>query len=76
MSIIYTPMPLELVLEGIDKEGPQYQEIEVAGTKLMVEQTGMAHGRIIRLLSTNPADYLRPEYQPGTELQFVPYLTD
>ncbi len=74
MTILYTPMPLELVLEGIDKAGPQYQEIEVAGAKLMVEQTGIAQGRVIRLLSTNPQDYLTAQYQPGTEIRFRPYF--
>jgi hypothetical protein len=65
-------MPLELVLEGIEKDGPQYQEIEVAGAKMLVEQTGIAQGRVVRLLSTDPGDYLLAQYQPGTEIRFVP----
>lgn len=76
MSIIYTPLPLELVLDGIDKAGPQYQEIEVAGAKLMVEQTGIAQGRVVRLISTDPRDYLQAQYQPGTEIKFVPYFSE
>jgi len=76
MTILYTPLPLELVLDGIDKEGPQYQEIEVAGAKLMVEQTGISQGRVVRLLSTDPRDYLLEQYQPGTEIRFMPYFSD
>lgn len=76
MMILYTPLPLELVLDGIDKEGPQYQEIEVAGAKLMVEQTGIDQGRVVRLLSTNPQDYLQQQYQPGTEIKFVPSFSE
>lgn len=75
MSIIYTPLPIELVLDGIDKEGPPYQEIEVGGAKLLVEQQSMDKCRVVRLISTNPADYLRSEFQPGTELKFVPQFT-
>ncbi|MFZ5639674.1 MAG: YlzJ-like family protein [Bacillota bacterium] len=75
MTILYTTMPLELVLEGIDREGPQYQEVEVAGAKLMLEQTGIAQGRVVRLLSTDPRDYLLAQYQPGTEVRFVPQFS-
>ena len=75
MSIIYTPLPIELVLEGIDKEGPPYQEMEVNGVKLLVEQQSMDKCRVVRLLSTNPADFLKNEYQPGTELKFVPQFS-
>lgn len=72
MSIIYTPLPIELVLEGIDKDGPPYQELEVGGAKLLVEQVNTDTCRVVRLISTNPADYLKEEFQPGTELNFVP----
>ncbi|PKM79905.1 MAG: hypothetical protein CVU89_16135 [Firmicutes bacterium HGW-Firmicutes-14] len=72
MSIIYTPLPIEIVLEGIDKQGPEYQEIEVGGAKLLVEQQNMDSCRVVRLISTDPMDYLRDEFQPGTELKFIP----
>lgn len=75
MSIIYTPLPIELVLEGIDKDGPPLQELEINGVKMLVEQQGMEKCRIVRLLSTDPADYLKSEYMPGTELKFVPQFT-
>lgn len=72
MSIIYTPLPIETVLDGIDKQDLKYQELEVGGAKLLVEQFGVDKCRVVRLISTNPADYLKNEFQPGTELRFVP----
>lgn len=72
MSIIYTPLPIELILEGIEKDGPEYREIEVEGAKLLVEQQSFDQCRVVRLISTDPRDYLKNEYQPGTQLQFVP----
>ncbi|MDT3698924.1 MAG: YlzJ-like family protein [Thermincola sp.] len=72
MSIIYTPVPIEQILDGIEKDGPQYQELEVGGAKLLVEQLNMDKCRVVRLISTNPADYMKNEFQPGTELKFVP----
>jgi len=74
VSIIYTPMPIEMILEGIEKEGPQYQEVEVKGAKLLVEQLNMDKCRVVRLISTNTADYLKNEFQPGTEIRFVPQV--
>jgi len=34
------------------------------------------HARIVRLLSTNPNDYLNPEWQPGKQVGFtIPGMT-
>ncbi len=64
--ILYTPMQLELVLEGFDTiKYPQYEEIEYGGVAMLVEGVDSGKKRIIKLLSTNPNDYLRPELSPG-----------
>lgn len=65
--ILYTPMQLELVLEDFDKtKYPEYQEIKYDGVSMLVENTGDGRKRIVRLLSTNPHDYLRTNLQPGS----------
>lgn len=74
MSIIYTPLPPEVVLEGMDKEYPQCQEISYNGAKLLVEPYGPDKYKIVRLISTNPRDYLRNDLQPGTEINLVPQM--
>lgn len=71
MSFLYTPMPLEAVY-GWENKTPQYQELEMGGAKLLVEPMGMDKCRVVRLISTNPADYLRNEFQPGAEISFTP----
>ncbi|WP_418790158.1 YlzJ-like family protein [Phosphitispora sp. TUW77] len=76
MTVLYTPMPIELVLEGIDRVGSKHQEMEFQGVKLQVEQYDVDKCRIVRLISTNPMDYLKNEFQPGTEIRFVPQFTD
>jgi hypothetical protein len=64
--IIYTPVPLELVLEGFDTtKYPEYKEIEYKGVSMLVEDTGFGKRKIIKLLSTNPFDYLKAELSPG-----------
>lgn len=64
--ILYTPMQLELVLEGFDTtKYPEYKIIEYEGVAMLVEDVDSGKKKIIKLLSTNPYDYLRPELSPG-----------
>ncbi|NLJ34051.1 MAG: hypothetical protein GX349_05615 [Firmicutes bacterium] len=70
--ILYTTMPLETVLQGLEDLHPSYLEMEVAGTRLVIEETGLGQGRIVRLLSTDPQDYLNPALQPGMVISFAP----
>ena len=68
--ILYTPMQLELVLEGFDTtQYPDYKEIQFDGVPMLVEGAGFGQRRIIKLLSTNPYDYLRPEFLPGSIIE-------
>lgn len=76
MSFIYLPLPLEAVYEGWENKTPQYKELDVGGAKLLVEPMGMDRCRVVRLISTNPADYLKNEFQPGAEFQFTPQYTE
>lgn len=70
MSFIY--LPIEAVCEGWESKTPGYRELDIGGAKLLVEPMGMDSCRVVRLISTNPADYLRNEFQPGAELRFTP----
>jgi hypothetical protein len=71
MTVLWTVLPVELVLDGFEK-CPVYEEMELAGAKVQVERLAPQQSRIVRLLSTAPADYLRPELQPGTVLNYEP----
>jgi hypothetical protein len=73
VSVIYTILPLETVVEGMEKVKP-YLEIEVQGVKMQVEQQDSSIYKIVRLLSSDPFDYLKEELQPGALLQFTPQL--
>lgn len=64
--ILYTPMQLELVLDGFDTTiYPEYRDIEYQGVAMVVESAGFGKQKIVKLLSTNPFDYLKPELTPG-----------
>jgi len=58
-------MPLNTVLAGLDSFKPQYKEVRWQNNILLVEPLEMNKAKIIRIISTNPFDYLNPHLQPG-----------
>jgi hypothetical protein len=68
--IIYTSMPLELVYEGYENFNPQYEEIVHNGVSMVIEPSGAYQGKIVRLLSSNPQDFLNPSHSPGSVIHF------
>jgi len=65
-SCLYTPMPLELVLDGWSREsaGP-FVDITIRGVTMRVIPVSPGAGKIERLISAPLECYLRPEFQPG-----------
>ncbi|WP_021167650.1 hypothetical protein SOV_19070 [Sporomusa ovata DSM 2662] len=68
--VLWTIMPMEILLS--QEYQPNYEEIEYAGTKMLVEKTADNEYRIVRILSTDPRDYLRNDIQPGAVLSYEP----
>ena len=67
--ILWTPMQLELVLEGLEEMvSPRCSQVVHQGVPMLVEKTGYGRSRVARLLSTDPGDYLKPELSPGSYL--------
>ncbi|ADL07981.1 YlzJ-like family protein [Thermosediminibacter oceani] len=69
--ILYTAIPLELVLEGMDRKY-EFKEIEIDNVKLLVEPLDIDKGRIISVFSTDPLVYLNPKFYPGNIIKFFP----
>lgn len=70
--ILYTPMQLELVLEGFeDMKQPNVVEVDVDGVPALVQDEGCGKGKLVKLLSTDPRDYINPGLIPGTPVSFV-----
>lgn len=66
--ILYTPMQLELVFDGLDQYNPinSYQHVNVGNAMLITEDDGYGGKKIVRLISTDPKDFLNPQYTPGS----------
>lgn len=67
--ILWTIMPFEAVFPDEDF-APAYEEAEYSGVKMVVEKISPEQCQIVRLISTNPQDYLRRELQPGSILYY------
>ena len=64
-------MPIDLVLDGAEKMS-SFEEIDYGGLKVMVERISPVECRIVRVLSTDPQDFLRSDIQPGQVLTYHP----
>ena len=70
-GILWTAMPLELVTEGLLPEATAPVERMVDGRMVLVTPGADGMGTVERLLSTDPADYLDPRWQPGTRISLA-----
>lgn len=71
--IIYSVMPMEAIMKGMDETEYNFTEAEIDGVKMVVEYVPQTtEARIVRLLSPNPQDYLNPRFMPGQKIYFRP----
>lgn len=75
MTAMWTIAPAEHLFASPD-DVKSYREIEFGGIPILVEDIAENQCKIIRLLSTNPGDYLVNQLQPGTLLKYGVTLTD
>lgn len=69
--ILYTPLPIEQVMEGHDHPMSPPVEMTIEGKQVLIEPLSADRGRIIRLLSTDPADFLETRFLPGSPVVFT-----
>ena len=70
MMVYWTPLDLEKVFDGWDTMQDNVLETEYDGLLLQVEPLEHGKGRVIRLISGNPMDYLRPDLAPGSVIRY------
>ncbi|NMP21855.1 YlzJ-like family protein [Sulfobacillus harzensis] len=67
--MLYTPLSYEEIFPAKD-EVLEVFETEVRGRRVLCRRGADGLPRVERLLSTDPADYLDPDWMPGSVLQF------
>ncbi len=72
--ILWTIVPEEVVYADPNQTNPTYEEIEYAGQKIMAQKISQSEFRVVRLLTTDPSNYLRNELQPGTVITYKPVI--
>lgn len=74
--IIYSTIPIEYIFENFDQVDKQeLKELSFGEMTMLVEPTGAYEGKIVRLISPNPQDYLNPRYAPGQIIHFRPDMS-
>jgi hypothetical protein len=68
--MFYTIIPHELLTEGLDAER-RFITITRAGLLMQVEPVEAPYARLVRVHSTDPQDYLNPNWQPGSVINLV-----
>lgn len=66
MSVIYTTMPMELMFPENTVANKEYRYHN--GRLMEVDLGEGEQARVVRLFSTDPADFLEEQYQPGSYL--------
>ncbi|SFL45058.1 YlzJ-like protein [Paenibacillus sp. 1_12] len=69
---LYTIMPMEVVMSGLESMDAACMDITVNGVDLEVQPINATQATIVRLRSGNPQDYLNPNYSPGKIIEFRP----
>ncbi len=67
--VLYSIYPPEVVLGQPESAGPNYMSVEMDGRSFLLEAAD-GQMRIVRLMSTDPRDYLNPDWQPGKAFSF------
>ncbi|MEW8977325.1 MAG: YlzJ-like family protein [Symbiobacterium sp.] len=68
-GVLWSALPLELVLEGLVQPPAAVREVVVDGRLLQVTPGGDGHGTVVRLISGRAEDYLDARFQPGARVR-------
>ncbi|MBC9786020.1 hypothetical protein GJ688_16185 [Heliobacillus mobilis] len=66
--ILYTPLPMEMVLKGLESDMPTMSILSYKGRTVMGYKMGDGRYELTRILSTDPKDFLQPDFQPGNQI--------
>lgn len=69
--VIYSPWPAEMLYSDQTRE---FVEVPFGEATLITEVDAQGVCKIVRLVSSDPADYLNPLLQPGMEIRYRAFL--
>lgn len=64
--MLFSIIPPETVFHEARGEEPVWEEVDLGGTRLvLVQHVGAGRVVVVRVISTEPRDFLDPALQPG-----------
>jgi len=69
--VIYTHVPAEWLMDNSGEER-QFTEIPFGQATVIAEVMEDGTCKVVRLISSNPDDYMHPDLQPGSQVIFQP----
>jgi hypothetical protein len=63
--MLYTVVPMDQVLSFDSEIEYNYEERNINGELVQVTKCDEKNYSVVRIISTNPNAFLRPEFQPG-----------
>jgi len=70
MSLFWSVIPIEEIFSFDSKSDAPTAWYTVGGVTMSLADAGEGMAKIERIISSNPTDYLRAQWQPG---QLIPY---
>lgn len=67
--ISHNPLPAEVIMKDVEEYKPSYFQIPYSRGFIEVEFSSPTTAKIVRLMSYDLNDYLRPGFQPGDEIK-------
>lgn len=71
--LYYSIVPGEMIFAE-EEEEPELVELNVDGVTIVVRQIDSNQGEIVKLISSDPQNYMNLDYQPGNIVEFVPQI--
>ncbi|MBP2240187.1 hypothetical protein J2Z40_000740 [Cytobacillus eiseniae] len=66
--ILYTSMPHELIFPTEMNEYDKQKVVSYEGTSLLVEMTEGNNCTVLRVMSSDPADFMNEKFSPGAKI--------
>ncbi|WP_196220223.1 YlzJ-like family protein [Terrilactibacillus tamarindi] len=71
---MYTIYPEEVIFSDTEPKSNNQMTLNIQGVTLVVEVENQNQLKIIRLISSNPQDFLDERFQPGEQVVMKPLL--
>lgn len=71
----YSIYPMEMIMDEWDgQEMEEYQEITFENRRFVVKPLEDNQMEIVKIISSDPSDFLNGRYQPGSVIEMTPQI--